>query len=106
MNSKIYLVLNILVLILLGVFTYLSTKQASSTQIDFVKHLDSIEKRQSALIFKLDSLHLLKKEQLNVYYKTKLTYDTLKITIDTMPPLDGTKLLLSKSRQLTNKGIE
>lgn len=82
----------------------ITPKQKDSS--DVLKYLDSIEKIQSVLNFKLDSLHLLKKEQLNVYYKTKLTYDTLKITIDTMPPLDGTKLLLSKSRQLTNKGIE
>lgn len=96
-----YLILIIGVLILIKAYT-----PAPTSDIEFLKHLDSLEKKQASLIFKLDSLHLLKKEQLNVYYRTKLTYDTLKITIDTMPPLDGTKLLLAKSRQLTNKGIE
>lgn len=96
----------VLLSFVLGFFVCFLIKPKQTDSSDVLKYLDSIEKRQSVLNFKLDSLHLLKKEQLNVYYKTKLTYDTLKITIDTMPPLDGTKLLLSKSRQLTNKGIE
>jgi len=89
---------------------YCSSKKTSieeeKTSVIFLKHLDSLEKRTNALIFKIDSLDLLKKQQLTLYYKTQWKYDTLKTIIDTMPPLDGTKLLLSKSRQLTNQGIE
>ena len=112
LTTRVYTNVWTLLLIVVGLFlfrncySYKGDIGDEKTSVTFLKHLDSLEKRTNALIFKIDSLNLLKKEQLNVYYKTKLTYDTLKITIDTMPPLDGTKLLLSKSRQLTNKGIE
>ena len=71
-----------------------------------IKYLDSIEQQNRILKFKIDSLDLLKKEQYNIYYKTKLKYDTIQINIDTMPNVDATKFLLSISRQLTVKGIE
>jgi len=82
-----------------------SIEEEKSSKI-LLNHLDSLEKKTNVLIFKIDSLDLLKKQQLTLYYKTKWKYDTIKTIIDTMPPLDGTKLLLSKSRQLTNQGIE
>jgi len=104
--------LTILVVVVLfsWAFSFFESKFESNSRNSFdstvLKKLDSIQNQANVLKSHIDSINLLKKEQLNVYYKTKWKYDTLKITIDTMPPLDATKLLLSKSRQLTNKGIE
>lgn len=81
-------------------------KEVKTPHNPILAKLDSLQLQSNVLKSHIDSINLLKKEQLNVYYKTKWKYDTLKITIDTMPPLDATKLLLSKSRQLTNQGIE
>ena len=99
-----FLVYIVIVFLVEHVFDKEPAPTAFETHI--LSYLDSVKKSNNALKSKIDSLDLLKKEQLNVYYKTKWKYDTLKITIDTMPPLDATKLLLSKSRQLTSKGIE
>jgi hypothetical protein len=112
LTTRVYTNVWTLLLIAIGLFSlkYCSGNKTSieeeKTSVIFLKHLDSLEKRTNALIFKIDSLDLLKKQQLTLYYKTQWKYDTLKTIIDTMPPLDGTKLLLSKSRQLTNQGIE
>jgi hypothetical protein len=112
LTTRVYTNVWTLLLITVGLFSlkYCTDSKTSieeeKTSVIFLKHLDSLEKRTNALIFKIDSLDLLKKQQLTLYYKTKWKYDTLKTIIDTMPPLDGTKLLLSKSRQLTNQGIE
>lgn len=112
LTTRIYTNVWTLLLILMGFFlfkncsTYKDEALSDKTSQTVLKRLDSIEKHTNALIFKIDSLDLLKKQQLTLYYKTKWSYDTLKTIIDTMPPLDGTKLLLTKSRQLTNQGIE
>lgn len=112
LTTRVYTNVWTLLLILTAVVSikyYSNSKtpiEEEKTSISFLKHLESLEKRTNALIFKIDSLDLLKKQQLTIYYKTQWKYDTLKTIIDTMPPLDGTKLLLSKSRQLTNQGIE
>jgi hypothetical protein len=71
-----------------------------------LNYLDSINNSNKILFSKIDSLDLNKKEKLTLYYKTILKYDTLKITVDSMPPFDATLFLLSKSRQLTAEGIE
>jgi GTP-binding protein EngB required for normal cell division len=71
-----------------------------------LNYLDSIDKRNKILFSKIDSLDLNKKEKITIYHKTTLKYDTLKIMVDSMPPIDATLFLLSKSRQLTDKGIE
>jgi len=100
----------VIVIVFNWMFSFFEGKFVNNSRNSFdstiLKKLDSIQKQTNILKSHIDSINLLKKEQLNVYYKTKWKYDTLKITIDTMPPLDATKLLLSKSRQLTNKGIE
>lgn len=112
LTTRVYTNVWTLLLIITGLFlfrncfSYEKATEDNKTSVILLKHLDSLEKRTNALIFKIDSLDLLKKQQLTLYYKTKWKYDTLKTIIDTMPPLDGTKLLLSKSRQLTNQGIE
>ena len=71
-----------------------------------LSYIDSIDKKNKILFSKIDSLDLNKKEKLTVYQKTILKYDTIKIMVDSMAPIDATLFLLSKSRQLTNKGIE
>lgn len=81
-------------------------KPVKEDQSMVVKYLDSINNQNKILLFKIDSLDLNKKEKIIEYNKITLKYDTLKIRIDSMPPLDATLFLLSKSRHLTNKGIE
>lgn len=90
----------------LGIYFYLSSKRVPQQDSSFKSYLELIETQNEYLINKIDSIETSKTEKINTYYKTKLIYDTIRTTIDTMPPLDATKLLLSKSRQLTNKGIE
>lgn len=107
---KIYTNLYTLIIISLVIYWYhttLETKDSvNSNQNEIVKHIDSITAQNKILISKIDSLDLNKKEKLTVYHKTTTKYDTIKIIIDSMPPLDATLFLLSKSRQLTDKGIE
>lgn len=92
------------------VYSYISldkdTKSGENTSNKVLNYLDSIDKRNKILFSKIDSLDLNKKEKLTVYNNTTLKYDTLKIMVDSMPPIDATIFLLSKSRQLTDKGIE
>lgn len=68
--------------------------------------IDSIDKANSIYFKKIDSLEYVKHEEYRTYEKIKLKYDTIQIAIDTMPNINGTKYLLSISRQLTAKGIE
>jgi len=109
-SIKIYTNLYTLIIISLVIYWYhttLETKDSvNSNQNEIVKHIDSITAQNKILISKIDSLDLNKKEKLTVYHKTTTKYDTIKIIIDSMPPLDATLFLLSKSRQLTDKGIE
>ena len=109
-SIKIYTNLYTLIIISLIIYWYHTTLESkdsiNSNQNDIVKHIDSITAQNKILISKIDSLDLNKKEKLTVYHKTTTKYDTIKIIIDSMPPLDATLFLLSKSRQLTDKGVE
>jgi len=71
-----------------------------------VPYIDSIDKRNKLLFSKIDSLQKEKVTLYKEYTKVKLKYDTIQIALDTMPDLEGTKLLLTISRQLTAKGVE
>ena len=78
----------------------------SHNEDKFMHFMDSMEKRNETYFSKIDSLSTLKHEQFSYYEKIKLKYDTIQIAIDTMPDIDGTKYLLTISRQLTAKGVE
>jgi hypothetical protein len=101
---------SILIVFLLGVVSYLLwDKNQNSVPIEqekFMAYLDSMNQQNKLMFNKLDSLTLVKKEQLRIYEEINLKYDTIQISIDTMPDFEGTKLLLSISRQLTSKGVE
>jgi hypothetical protein len=71
-----------------------------------VAYMDSMDKRNKLLFNKIDSIQKEKVTLYKEYTNVKLKYDTIQIAIDTMPDLDGTKFLLTISRQLTAKGIE
>ena len=106
--TRIYTnVFSIFVFVLLGFLIYNYFKKpvkTNSSQI--VNYLDELNNQNKILFSKIDSLDLNKKEKLTVYHTTTLKYDTLKIIVDSMPPIDATLFLLSKSRHLTDKGIE
>lgn len=110
LNVRIYTNIPTLLIIIFGIYVYhlflLKENKSNLLQNDVVKHIDSLNNANKILFSKLDSLHLNKKERIKVYHTTTLKYDTLKILVDSMPPIDATLFLLSKSRQLTNKGIE
>lgn len=72
----------------------------------FTKYLDSMNTRNELLFAKVDSLQKVKTQLYSEYTQVKLKYDTVQIAIDTMPDIEGTKFLLSISRQLTAKGVE
>jgi hypothetical protein len=72
----------------------------------FMAYLDSMNKRNELMFNKLDSLSTVKHDQYRLYEQINLKYDTIQVAIDTMPDIDGTKLLLTISRQLTAKGVE
>jgi hypothetical protein len=72
----------------------------------FTKYLDSMSTRNELLFAKVDSLQKVKTQLYSEYTQVKLKYDTIQIAIDTMPDIEGTKFLLSISRQLTAKGVE
>jgi hypothetical protein len=110
LNVRIYTNIPTLLIIIFGIYVYhlflLKENKSNLLQNDVVKHIDSLNNANKILFSKLDSLDLNKKERIKVYHTTTLKYDTLKILVDSMPPIDATLFLLSKSRQLTNKGIE
>jgi hypothetical protein len=95
-------------IILLGVIAYLLFKDYSEEQEtnQVLSFIDSIDKANDTYFQKIDSLEHIKHEEYRTYEKINLKYDTIQIAIDTMPDLDGTKYLLTISRQLTAKGIE
>ena len=96
-------------LLLITVAFLLWERQAfpnSGNEEKFMKYMDSMEKRNETFLSRVDSLSTLKHEQFSYYEKINLKYDTIQIAIDTMPDIDGTKYLLTISRQLTAKGIE
>lgn len=106
-SNHLYLVIITFLLLLVA---YLWWDKENSTQKSyeskFMKYLDSMNSRNELLYSKVDSLQKVKTNLYKEYTKVKLKYDTVQIAIDTMPDLEGTKLLLSISRQLTAKGIE
>ena len=110
LNVRIYTNIPTLLIIIFGIYVYhlflLKEDKSNLLQNDVVKHIDSLNNANKILFSKLDSLDLNKKEKIKVYHTTTLKYDTLKILVDSMPPIDATLFLLSKSRQLTDKGIE
>jgi hypothetical protein len=110
LNVRIYTNIPTLLIIIFGIYVYhlflLKEDKSNLLQNDVVKHIDSLNNANKILFSKLDSLDLNKKEKIKVYHTTTLKYDTLKILVDSMPPIDATLFLLSKSRQLTSKGIE
>lgn len=85
-------------------FLFQANQGAENTRL--IHYLDSINQKNELLYAKVDSLQTVKTNLYKEYTKVKLKYDTIQIAIDTMPDLEGTKLLLSISRQLTAKGIE
>lgn len=108
-SSSIRIVnLCILILILLVAFDiYVNHKSKQvTTDPKLFTYLDSVRKSTDALLNKVDSLERVKTNVYKEITKIKLRYDTVQIAIDTMPDIEGTKLLLSISRQLTTKGIE
>lgn len=107
LNVRIYTNLYTLLIIIAAILFYHSTLGVKNTPTnEIVNYLDSINKHNKILFSKIDSLDLNKQEKLTVYHTTTLQYDTIKILVDSMPPIDATLFLLSKSRQLTDKGIE
>ena len=93
--------------LLIGFDIYVNYKTSKvTTNPEIIKYLDSVQKSTDKLLQKVDSLEKVKTNVYKEYHKIKLRYDTIQIAIDTMPDLDGTKLLFSISRQLTAKGIE
>ena len=85
-------------------FKYEYVQERDTNQV--LSFIDSIDKANDTYFEKLDSLEHIKHEEYHNYEKITLKYDTIQIAIDTMPDIDGTKLLLTISRQLTAKGVE
>ena len=107
LGIKITTNLYTILIIGLGLYYFGFKKETVKTDSNnVISYLDSINKQNKILFSKIDSLDLNKKEKLTVYHTTTLKYDTLKIIVDSMPPIDATLFLLSKSRHLTDKGIE
>jgi hypothetical protein len=107
MRNKIEAI--IIGLLLIAVAFLLWERQAfpnSGNEEKFMAYMDSMQKRNEVMFSKVDSLNTLKHEQFSYYEKINLKYDTIQIALDTMPDIDGTKYLLTISRQLTAKGIE
>lgn len=85
-------------------YRYEYVQEQKSTQV--IAFIDSIDKANNVYFQKIDSLQHIKHEEYFRYEKITLKYDTIQIAIDTMPNIEGTKYLLTISRQLTAKGIE
>lgn len=85
-------------------FKYEYVQEQDTNQV--ISFIDSIDKANDTYFEKIDSLEHIKHEEYHNYEKITLKYDTIQIAIDTMPDIDGTKLLLTISRQLTAKGVE
>ena len=85
-------------------YRYEYVQEQDTNQV--ISFIDSINKANDAYFEKIDSLEHIKHEEYHNYEKITLKYDTIQIAIDTMPDIDGTKYLLTISRQLTAKGVE
>ena len=98
--------LNILFIIVIAylLFKYEYVQEKDTNQV--LSFIDSIDKANDIYFKKIDSLEYVKHKEYRTYEKIKLKYDTIQIAIDTMPDINGTKYLLSISRQLTAKGVE
>jgi len=82
------------------------TAKPENPNAEILTYLDSMRKTTDAMFNKIDSMDKVKVELYSEITKVNLKYDTIKITVDSMLPVDATIFLLSKSRQLTAKGIE
>lgn len=98
--------LNVLFIVVIAylLFKYEYVQERDTNQV--LSFIDSIDKANDTYFEKLDSLEHIKHEEYITYEKITLKYDTIQIAIDTMPDIDGTKYLLTISRQLTAKGVE
>jgi len=85
-------------------YRYEYVQEQDTNQV--ISFIDSIDKANDNYFEKIDSLEHIKHEEYRTYEKITLKYDTIQIAIDTMPDIDGTKYLLTISRQLTAKGVE
>jgi hypothetical protein len=106
MKNKTEVTLIALLLLIVVLLLWVKTIPNNVAEDKFIAYIDSIEKRNKTLFNKIDSLSTLKHEQFSYYEKINLKYDTIQIAIDTMPNIEGTKYLLTISRQLTSKGVE
>jgi uncharacterized protein YxeA len=106
MKNKIEAVIIGLLLIAVAFLLWERKSLDSGNEEKFMQYIDSMEKRNETFLSRVDSLSTLKHEQFSYYEKINLKYDTIQIALDTMPDIDGTKFLLTISRQLTAKGVE
>jgi hypothetical protein len=106
MKNKIEVIVIGLLLITVAFLLWERQSLRSGSEEKFMSYMDSMEKRNESFLSRVDSLSTLKHEQFSYYEKINLKYDTIQIALDTMPDIDGTKYLLTISRQLTAKGIE
>jgi len=102
LSAKLNIIFICIIVYLLFKYEY-KEEQETNQVLSFI---DSIDKANDTYFEKIDSLEHIKHEEYRTYEKINLKYDTIQIAIDTMPDLDGTKYLLTISRQLTAKGIE
>lgn len=98
--------LYLIIIAVVSWFYYDSKHKPDTQQNKMLRYLDSINERNKKLFEKVDSLEKVNLHVYKEYNKVNLKYDTIQIAIDTMPNIEGTKLLLSISRQLTSKGVE
>jgi len=106
MKNKIEAIIIGLLLITVAFLLWERQSLSSGSEEKFMAYMDSMEKRNESFLSRVDSLSTLKHEQFSYYEKINLKYDTIQIALDTMPDIDGTKFLLTISRQLTAKGVE
>lgn len=111
MSSKILNILNFVGIIFLVVLICILLFQKSPVQKEvdisgIQRKLDSIQQVEKDLYHKIDSLNLTRTKLVTHYETTTLHYDTLRVVIDSMPDTEALYFLLSKSRQLTRKGVE
>jgi uncharacterized protein YxeA len=106
MKNKIEVIVIGLLLIIVAFLLWERQSLSSGNEEKFMSYMDSMEKRNESFLSRVDSLSTLKHEQFSYYEKINLKYDTIQIALDTMPDIDGTKFLLTISRQLTAKGVE
>jgi hypothetical protein len=106
MKNKIEAIIIGLLLIAVAFLLWERKSLNSGNEEKFMAYMDSMEKRTEVMFSRVDSLNTLKHEQFSYYEKINLKYDTIQIALDTMPDIDGTKFLLTISRQLTAKGVE